>query len=458
MTKAPSVATSMLLILAWSSVMSPAMAQLPPVPTGTAKKQSGPRLYVAQRHKDLGTIIDGEKYPVTWLLENRGNEDLIIEQTQSSCGCTVIKLDDDDKIIAPGATLEIRAEFNTKLRRGDQAKKVIVKSNDPAEPELTLEFVAKIEVLFNAKPGGVINLRLLQRGQTASQALDLYLGPGRKKMSFIDIEFPQRSPITATAKPIELRDNKGIRVQFTAVEDAPVGRIHTTPTLILEVDGIKRERELVVVGEIVGDLVWTPVKVDATRQASNRGKKLVPVRVRAQNKMPFDILSAKSADWLEVSFYPVERVKARTEYKVEMVIGQDAPSGPFGTTLWIKTSAPDQPLISIPVFGIVRQPVEVDPPVVFLTADGTQNGPRRRLKLQASPQDKLDILDSTAEIEGISISVDEASSSRYRHLRYLDVVYHGTLAPGRHETKLIVTTNIAGAQRLEIPVAIVIPL
>jgi len=333
----------------------------------------------------------------------------------------------------------------------------MVKSNDPAEPELTLEFVAKIEVLFDAKPGGVINLRLLQRGEAARQALDLYLGPNRKKMSVVDLKFPDRSPLTGTTKVVKRHDKDGIVINFAVAKDAPVGRIHTSATLTLDVDGIKRERELVIVGEVVGDLVWSPLKVDATRQASKRGKKLVPVRVRAQNKMPFDILGTESVDWLEVTYSPVERAKARTEYTVEIVIGDDAPSGPFGTSLRIKTSAADQPLISIPVFGIVRQPVEVDPPVVFLTANGSQNGPRRRFKLQASPQDELTILSTSSEIEGISITVDEAASAKYNHLRYLDVVYHGTLPAGRHESMLIVKTNIAGAERLEIPLTVVVP-
>ncbi len=447
----------MLLTVALSLAISPALAQLPPVPTNTGKEVRGPRMFVSQRHKDLGTIIDGEVYPVTWLLENRGNEDLVLDQIGSSCGCTVVKLDKEDRTIAPGGTYELRADFNTKMRRGDQIKKVTVRSNDPAEPELTLEFVAKIEVLFDANPGGVINLRLLQRGETASQGLDLYLGPGRKKMSVVDIKFPERSPLTATSKIAKRHDQDGILINFSVVKDAPVGRLHETGMLILDVDGITREHDLVVVGEVVGDLVWSPLNVNATRQTSNRGKKLVPIKVRTQNKIPFDILSAESVDWLKVSFTPVERAKARTEYTVEIVIGEDAPSGPFGTTLRIKTSAPDQPIISIPVFGIVRQPVEVDPPVVFLSANGSQNGPRRRLKLQASPQDELTIISSSSEIEGMSISVDEAASAKYNHLRYLDVVYHGTLKPGRHESKLIVTTNIAGAERLEIPVTVVVP-
>ncbi len=437
--------------------MSPVFAQLPPVPSNSDKEFRGPRIFVSQRHQDLGTIIDGEIYHITWTLENHGNEDLILDGLGSSCGCTVVKLDKDNRTIVPGGTYELQADFNTKMRRGDQVKKVMVKSNDPAEPELTLEFVARIEVLFDAKPGGVINLRLLQRGEVAKQGLDLYLGPDRKKMSVVDIKFPDRSPLTATTKIAKRHDKDGIVINFSVVKDAPVGRIHTKATLTLDVDGIKRERELVIVGEVVGDLVWSPLKVDATRQASKRGKKLVPIRVRAQNKMPFDILGVESVGWLNVSYAPVERAKARTEYIVEIVIGDDAPSGPFGTTLLIKTSAADQPLISVPVFGIVRPPVEVDPPVVFLTADGSQNGPRRRFKLQASPQDELTIISMSSEIEGITISVNQAASAKYMHLRYLDVVYHGTLSVGRHESKLIVTTNIAGAERLEIPVTVVVP-
>ena len=124
--------------------------QLPPTPTGAGSQTgSRPQLFVAQRSQDLGTIIEGDKATVTWILENRGGADLVIERTVPSCGCTVVQLAEDDKVIRPGGSLPLKAEFDSTNRRDVQTKAVTVFSNDPSEPELKLEFKAKVEGEFN---------------------------------------------------------------------------------------------------------------------------------------------------------------------------------------------------------------------------------------------------------------------------------------------------------------------
>jgi hypothetical protein len=77
-----------------------------------------PKIHIAETQKDLGTIIEGDKPTITWLVKNEGTADLVIDRTQSTCGCTVVKLEDKDKVIPPGGALELKVEFHSAGRRG----------------------------------------------------------------------------------------------------------------------------------------------------------------------------------------------------------------------------------------------------------------------------------------------------------------------------------------------------
>ncbi|MCH7872359.1 MAG: DUF1573 domain-containing protein, partial [Planctomycetes bacterium] len=167
---------------------SPGKAQLPPIPTTGSKPATQPRLYVAERVKDLGTIIEGDVYVVRWKLENHGSADLVIQRIQASCGCVVAELSDDEKVIPPGGSLELRADFNTQGRQGAQVKTVTVSSNDPAEPALKLEFTADLQFLFVVKPPGVANLRSVRRGEPVQRTVDIFPGPGRGAVEILRVE------------------------------------------------------------------------------------------------------------------------------------------------------------------------------------------------------------------------------------------------------------------------------
>ena len=445
-------------VIVLQTLMLSSVGQLPPTPTLKGDEAAPrPQLYVAQRSQDLGSIIEGDKATVTWMLENRGNADLVIERTASSCGCTVVQLADSEKVIAPGRSLALKANFDSTNRRETQAKTVSVYSNDQAEPELRLDFKAKVELLFELEPAGMLNLRAIRRGETGQKGLDIFPGPGRKTLAVQGIEIQNDAPLSVQTEPLESRGRVGQRVLFTVNESASLGALNAFAKIRLTVDGVDRERSFPIRGEIVADLTWLPRVIDATRQTSLPGKRLAPVTLGSTEKTPFIVLNAAAGPLFDVIIEPSNVQTPRTEYTLTLTLREDARPGPFGTMLDIRTTSLDQPMVSIPVFGIVAADVEVDPPVVLLREDGTPNGVRRRVKVQAPTATALDITEVTCDQSAVSVAVDREASSRYRHIRFLDVRLSGKLPPGNHEAKLHLVTNVEGSERLEIPVTIEIP-
>ncbi|MGB2986525.1 MAG: hypothetical protein WBE26_11660, partial [Phycisphaerae bacterium] len=240
-------------------------------------------------------------------------------------------------------------------------------------------------------------------------------------------------------------------------EYASLGIATAKVTLKLSIDGIERERVVSLRGEVVGDLTWRPKTIDATRQASQWGKQFAPVTIRSTNKAPFDVVEATAGRLFDVTITSAGSVPKRTQYLVVLMLRDDAPAGPFGTTLEVRTSSLDQPVVRVPVFGIVAPRIAVEPPVVLFRQDGTDVGTHRRVKLQVLPQLKLNISEITCDNDAIVATIDQEASSGYHHIRFLNVKLARELPEGTHHAVLTVMTDIDGAERLEVPVSIDVP-
>lgn len=87
-----------------------------------------------QTEYDFGTISEGEKITGTFKITNAGKVDLLITDVKPSCGCTTP--DWTKEPIAPGATGDIKFEFNSAGRVGVQNKTITVKSNAEKTTEI----------------------------------------------------------------------------------------------------------------------------------------------------------------------------------------------------------------------------------------------------------------------------------------------------------------------------------
>ncbi|MBK6611264.1 MAG: DUF1573 domain-containing protein [Sphingobacteriales bacterium] len=87
---------------------------------------------------DWGNIKEGEVVNHTFKFKNTGKEPLIISSAKGSCGCTVPSFPKEP--IAPGATSEIKVEFNSKGKKNQQTKTVTINANtDPNPTRLTIK-------------------------------------------------------------------------------------------------------------------------------------------------------------------------------------------------------------------------------------------------------------------------------------------------------------------------------
>ena len=108
-----------------------------------ASKKDGPIITFEKSTHDFGDIAQGDKVEYTYILTNTGNEPLIIQNVEVSCGCTTPKGIQRDPI-APGAKSEIVIAFNSTGKIGRQNKTLRVVSNASNPEGATISFTANV--------------------------------------------------------------------------------------------------------------------------------------------------------------------------------------------------------------------------------------------------------------------------------------------------------------------------
>ena len=95
-----------------------------PTPTTTLKPED---LAFTDVIHDFGTIMEGPDASFVFTFQNNGNEPIVIQKAQPSCGCTVPSFSNEP--VPPGGTGKIDVSYHTKGRPNAFSKSITVVSN-----------------------------------------------------------------------------------------------------------------------------------------------------------------------------------------------------------------------------------------------------------------------------------------------------------------------------------------
>lgn len=105
-----------------------------------------PALSLEMTTLPLGDVPNGQIVERDVAVTNTGGAPLVVESLTTSCGCTTATL--DTLTIAPNATAMLHIAFDSGAHgpdlRGELMRQVILVTNDPAQPEATVELTANI--------------------------------------------------------------------------------------------------------------------------------------------------------------------------------------------------------------------------------------------------------------------------------------------------------------------------
>lgn len=104
---------------------------------------AGPRIQLDHREHDFGSVLQGKIVTHRFPFANAGDEDLVIQEVSTPCGCTAVLA--GESVIPPGGTSHIDVDYDSAARSGDVVRIITVLSNDSEEPELTLRVTAHVD-------------------------------------------------------------------------------------------------------------------------------------------------------------------------------------------------------------------------------------------------------------------------------------------------------------------------
>jgi len=175
----------------------------------------GARLVALEQEHDFGAVANGPVVTHVFRLKNLGPEAIHIASVTGACGCTAILASSSS--LAAGEEGAVEVALDTYRLTGEQAKSVVVHSDDPIRPQLTLTLHGSVSTQVSARPSRVY-LGRLPVGAVVSQHVDVQLAP--------DVQVTQVSSesvrFTLETTPLEAPSH-GVRVRVTLLPTAQAG-------------------------------------------------------------------------------------------------------------------------------------------------------------------------------------------------------------------------------------------
>jgi len=194
--------------------------------------------------------------------------------------------------------------------------------------------------------------------------------------------------------------------------------------------------------------------VDATRTRARPGRQLAPAFLRANTGGAFRILGVDPIPGFDIDVAPPINSEEARQHRVTLTVTPEAEEGPYGAMLRIKTDAPDQPVIEIPVYAFVQPGLTISPDPIVLVANDTAAGTRRRIQLSTYPGELLKITGAACSVPGVSVTPYLESDRPKKNVRFVLVSLDDPTDAAGASGTVTIETNRPGYERVQIPVTV----
>ncbi len=114
-----------------------------------------PKIDIPETRHDFGRVFERKQYIHNFVVYNRGDADLIINNVRPGCGCTVTNF---DKLVRPGKEGKIEFVLDGEKVHNQFSKSATVSSNDPVHATMTIAVAGEEIPYLNIEPEGTVYL------------------------------------------------------------------------------------------------------------------------------------------------------------------------------------------------------------------------------------------------------------------------------------------------------------
>lgn len=350
--------------------------------TGVA---DAPRIELDRAEHDFGIITDDKKLRTDVVFRNMGKGTLVITNIETTCGCTTPEL--AKREYAPGESGEIVIYYDPHNRSGLQNRTVTILSNDPDRPRMPITIKANVKKMVDISPA-IVRMGQVPKGESRTMMVDVTSRlPGFRIQGVEVMRVDGLTFELLDQQPVEEADgDKAIRqtILLTLATNTKIGPIQGALSIrIADADGTITEKNLSVLGEVMGDLELKPQQINVgsvkpgmtvERHVSITSREKRPFKILRVAEVPLKGIDDQPRDPQldEITFEAVpadaetmDRQMLRFSFKPrEEVVRQ------FFTQLVVYTDREDQPELTLRILGRIDGPALVTPAAPVGAAGG----------------------------------------------------------------------------------------
>lgn len=322
---------------------------------GAAAAENGgsPKLVVPSKIIDAGAVSQGVVFNANFDLVNEGDATLNVKAVRPTCGCTVA---DFDREIAAGATGQVKAKLDTKDFSGPISKSILVMTDDPQNPTVTLVIKADVRPFVEILPRPLIRFNAVMHEPMNQSFIVAGADPAKPvKIEGITSSVPFLKTSIRTLGEDELLAGKSetqYEVTLSLTPDAPAGPVNAV--LMVNTDAEEAPKIPVKVYGVVRALIHiTPSQIQfGSVQASTRpGRNLIVVNNHTDGTQ----VQVTGATVNDPAFdAQVATIEEGRRYQVTVVVKPNADPGSRDATLTVNTDDEDFPSLTVPVRANLR--------------------------------------------------------------------------------------------------------
>ncbi|MEW6238133.1 MAG: DUF1573 domain-containing protein [Candidatus Omnitrophota bacterium] len=307
-----------------------------------------PRIEFKARSYDFGTVPPNSKLVHHFVFTNMGNEPLIIDsKVRTTCGCTAAVI--SATAIPASATGVVSVTMTAGITTMKMAKSSIVSSNDPNNPDVTLDTIANVRNVWSFSPQSDFAMGEVPFDSEKSMQLT---------MKNIDNE-----PFRIVGFKVNHPDLVSVKIGDPTPEGIPIAvtvKANKTKQLLSDTLELKTDHPMQsyyqadITANIVGYVKFVPTRIFfGGVAAGDMASREVSISLNKPGSEGELEIGEIASDTLAVT----GKIMGKTQeggVRVSLTVAAPETTGYRSGTIQIKTNCPEEPVATIPYSLIVK--------------------------------------------------------------------------------------------------------
>ena len=308
----------------------------------------GPKLMVPEKIMDMGMVAQGATLSVDFEIANEGDETLEIKAVRPTCGCTVAEY---DREIAPGSKGYVKAKLETRDFSGPISKSILIMTNDPQDPTLTVVIKTVVHPYVEILPRALVRFNAVQH-EPMKQKITVVAAQDEKDFEVTGVK-SSVPYLVASVRPLTKdqllagKSEQQYEISLSMKDDAPIGPVNAV--LDVETNHPKAKKVPVKVFGVVRSLLHvTPSQVQFGSVAAKKqpGRNVIVVNNRSGG-VEVKVTDAQVND--PAFDAEVVTIEDGRRYQITVTVKPDASPGPRDAVLTLNTTDTQFPALEVPV-------------------------------------------------------------------------------------------------------------